>query len=442
MRFVLATVALLSLLTAVQAAAAEFISFEKASSRLQAATVTVKVIPALADEAKERSAEEELAVDLTADGEPAKPARVVVCSGVSLGEGLVVTYAEIASDDEVRVTIPGGEQARATLKVLDHVSGLTLLEVDKQDVPGLKTAAEAPDVGAWVLAGAGWGSEKPVVSFGILAATQRSIRGATFPPLLQCDLRTADTSNGAPLVNQDGELIGVIVATEAAKAENRWTYAVPASHVQRLVHARHPDKMIRLLRQRPVVGLKLVPGDVPGTVLVERVDRGGPAEAAGIQVGDQVVSADGVKIRSVYEVIRPLLGKQPGETMQFVVQQAVGERRVSVVLDGGAVIHEAPNFTASSGVAPAGVVEVRELGIPAKAFNVTRESASRAAVFSQPAATSEQVEILQKAVDRYGMALESLQSELKRRDQELAERDAQILSLQKQLESLQKNTGR
>jgi membrane-associated protease RseP (regulator of RpoE activity) len=196
------------------------------------------------------------------------------------------------------------------------------------------------------------------------------------------------------------------------------------------------------LRQRPVVGLKLIPGDVPGTVLVQRVEKGGPAEAAGIQVGDQVISADGTKIRSVYEVIRPLLAKQPGETMRFVIQQSNGERRVSVVLDGGAVIDEAPNFTASSGVAPAGVVEVRELGFPAKAFNVTRSDNSRAATVTQPAATSQQVEILQKAVDRYGTALETLQTELKRRDQELAERDALIESLQQKLQAAESGIGR
>jgi S1-C subfamily serine protease len=439
MRLPLATIAVLLSLIAARVASAEFITLEKASAKLQAATVTVKVIPAQPAAAEESTA----AVEPAADGEAQQAARsVVVCSGVSLGEGLVVTYAEISSDDEVRITIPGGEQARATLKVLDHVSGLTLLETDKDDVPGLKTAADAPDVGAWVLAGAGWGSEKPVVSFGILAATQRSLRGATFPPLLQCDLRTADTSNGAPLVNQNGELIGVIVATAAAKAENRWTYAVPASHVQRLVHARHPDKMIRLLRQRPVVGLKLVPGDVPGTVLVQRVEKGGPAEAAGIEVGDQVLSADGTKIRSVYEVIRPLLAKQPGETMQFVIQQPTGQKHVSVVLDGGAVIHEAANLTASSGVAPAGVVEVRELGFPAKAYSVTRDNATRAATLARPAATSAQVEILQKAVDRYGAALETLQAELHHRDQQLAERDALIQSLQQQLQAAQQNPAR
>jgi hypothetical protein len=149
-----------------------------------------------------------------------------------------------------------------------------------------------------------------------------------------------------------------------------------------------------------------------------------------------------VKIRSVYEVIRPLLAKQPGETMQFVVQQSAGERRVSVVLDGGAVINEAPTFVASSNVAPAGVVEVRELGFPAKAFNVTRgENTSRAATITQPVATSEQVEILQKQLDRYGTALETLNGELKRRDQELAERDELIQSLKKQLEAVQ-NDGR
>lgn len=411
--------------------------FKQASQRLHSATVTVKVIP---DKAKLDDGGGDVA-DRGALAEVEEvaelPARsVAVCSGASLGDGLVVTYADISANDEIRITIPGGEQARAQLKVLDHVSGLTLLEIDKKDVPGLSSADEMPDVGSWVLSAAGWGSEKPVVSFGILAGTNRTLRGATFPPLLQCDLRTADTSNGAPLVNEQGELLGVVVASDAPGAENRWTYAVPVSHVQRLVRARLPHKRVQLHRRRPIVGLKLGAGDAPGTVVVQRVESGGPAARAGVQKGDEVLAADGTKIRSVYEVIRPLLAKQPGDKMTFLLQQSSGQRQIEVVLGGGTIIRESPSYTAASKVAPAGVVQIRELGIPPKVFNVSND-AYRAASNAAASTTGQQIDILQRAVDRYGVALETLQSELNRRDEELRKRDAQIEQLREKLEAAQ-----
>ena len=68
MRFHFAIIAMLLPLVAVRAASGELLTFEKASAQLQAATVTVKVIPAKDNAAKEPTAEEELAAELTGDG--------------------------------------------------------------------------------------------------------------------------------------------------------------------------------------------------------------------------------------------------------------------------------------------------------------------------------------------------------------------------------------
>jgi S1-C subfamily serine protease len=452
--FPLSAALLLSLLAS--SARAEFVSFEKASAQLQAATVTVRVIPqaavdgegdaAKAESANEESAPKEADKDLAPDSAPA-PRSVVVCSGASLGGGLVVTYANISESDEVRITIPGGDQAKAQLRVLDHLSGLTLLEIDKKDVPALASAAEMPAVGAWVLAGAGWGPEKPVVSFGILSATSRALRGTSFPPLLQCDLRTAETSSGAPLVNANGELVGIVVATDAPGSENRWTYAVPVDHVQRLVRARLPDKMIELHRRRPIVGLNMIAGETAGSVLVVKVEKGGPAEKAGIRLGDQILAAEGVKIRSVYEVLRPLIAKQPGDNMRLLVQQGETQKVIDIKLDGGNIVQESATYAQASGTAPAGEVRIVNLGY-GKAFNVTREGQgqgqsvgpSGTAGSAKERLLEQELELKQRAVDHYGVALETMKSELKRRDQDIAQRDALIQSLRSQLESAQKAT--
>ena len=426
------------LLLACAVVRAEYVSFEKASSNLQSATVTVRVIPA------KRAVD-----DIVAEEAEAQVARQVsVCSGASVGEGLIITYAEISAQDEVRITIPGGQQAKAELKVVDHISGLTLLETDQPDVPKLTAAKEIPGVGAWVLAGAGWGSEKPVVSFGILAGANRTIHGATFPPLLQCDLRTADTSNGAPLVNQEGELIGIIVASDAGGNENRWTYAVPVKHVQRLLRARRPDQVIEIKKVRPVVGMHLDLGPTPNSVVVRRVAQGGPADKAGIQVGDQILLAEGTSIRSPYQVIAPLLAKQPGETMKFTLQQGDERRELEIVLGGGTVLQPKPSFSNVAGLKPAGTVGLSRVFLsakgPAKEEIVIRRSNAQgdATDPQQVAQDINQLQLQHKAITTYLSALQSMQNKLKTQQQAIEARDAEIEALRRQLQTLQETNGR
>ena len=66
------------------------------------------------------------------DEEPALP-QVTVFSGVSLGDGLLVTPIFVVKDARVRVTIPGGEQAKAKPLVIDQFCGLALLEMDRRE---------------------------------------------------------------------------------------------------------------------------------------------------------------------------------------------------------------------------------------------------------------------------------------------------------------------
>ncbi|MCH5374509.1 MAG: S1C family serine protease, partial [Planctomycetes bacterium] len=123
----------------------------------------------------------------------------------------------------------------AALRVLDEYTGLALLETDRA-MPGTITCTDAlPPIGSWVLSAAAWGTEPPAVSVGILGADERTLPGTNYPPLLQCDLRTAETSSGAGVVDGKGHLIGVVVATDAEQGNRGWTYAVPAAHVQRLM---------------------------------------------------------------------------------------------------------------------------------------------------------------------------------------------------------------
>jgi S1-C subfamily serine protease len=447
------SILLLLLLTAAGAplrAQQKDVSFEEAAEKLQAATVTVRVA--------RRNA--------TAD-------KVTVFTGVSIGDGIVVTPLFTPDDMRIRITMPGGGQADATPRVLDEHSGLALLEIDAKQAPGLALAEDAPKVGAWVLSGAGWGVEKAVVSLGIVSGIDRSLPGANYPPLLQCDLRTASTSSGAAVINNRGELLGVVIAAQSQQEGRRgWTYAVPVRHVQRLLRAlaerkkaassgeaeedNHAsrDGVVVLKPRRPVVGMVLGPvGD--GDVVVKKVTGSGPAEKAGIRQGDEILAADGIEIRSVYQAVRPLLYKQPGDVMQFLVRNPQGEvRSVKVVLGGGVLLPSAPSVKLANLIEPKVIVsgqtaphvtrrgaEIAEVAVgqDGDAQAEGQDSSSGGGPTGETiAALQQKIRLQEKALDRYRSAIAAQQAQIAEALQDRLKTEEELLQLQDQVEQLSK----
>jgi S1-C subfamily serine protease len=303
-------------------------SWEPAAAKLQAATATVRIWVSGDKGASDKD----------------QPASVTVCSGVCVGAGKIVTAAFAASDSRIRLTLAGGAQTDGKLQLIDEYSGLALLKCETAGLTPIAPAEAAPAVGQELLSAAAWGLEKPLVARAIVGGVDRQHPGAKYPPLLMCDALTAETSSGAGLVNRAGGLVGLIVAAEQGAGRRGWTYAVPVSHVQRILRAAEEHKeggVVILKRRRPVVGWNLDLADEE-VVVVQRVLPGSPAEKAGIKKGDLVLMADGVAIRAPFQAFLPTLHKQPGDTMIFRVRREDGERDLTVVLGGGVEVESAP----------------------------------------------------------------------------------------------------
>lgn len=340
---VLFVAAWLSTLFGLRAIAAPPADWAPVAKQLQSATVTVRVCTR--DCPKPEPAGDKESTDkqaVTDDLEPARP-HVSVCSGFYISPKQVVTAIRAGTDSSIRLTCSDGSQACGDLKVIDEYSGLVLLETDEQGPARLELGSECPTAGNWVMTAAAWGTEKPLVSLGIVSANDRAVAGINYPPLLQCDLRISATSGGAAVVDQECKVAGVIVAADAGDARRGWAYAVPASHIARLLRARPEEdsqRVVVLKRRRPIVGLVL-DGDEHG-IFVSRVHKDTPAEKAGILVGDEILATEGVKIRSVYQAVLPTLRKQPGDLLTLRIKRNGGERDVSLTLGGGVELASAP----------------------------------------------------------------------------------------------------
>ena len=422
------TLLMVCLLAPAATRAAEPASWESAARQLQQATVTVRIW----GEASPNAAE---------------PAAVTVYTGLCIRNGLILTAAFAGSDTPIRLTLPSGKQADAKVQVIDEYSGLALLKADTTSLVPLTTADSLPTVGTELLTAAAWGLEQPLVSRGIVGGVDRKHPGANYPPLLFCDCVTMPTSTGAGLVDRQGRLTGVIVAAERDADRRGWSYAVPVAHVQRLLRAADAQadgSVVILKRRRPVVGMVL---DQEGdAVIVSRVIAGGPAEKAGIKPGDQVVTTDGVAIRSVYQAVLPTMYKQPGDTSAFRIHREGMMHDITVTLGGGVELSHASTELLADLVQP----KVRLARDADGAIVTTRGRSATPAVSvlpplpndtppAAPPTPADKIALLEKALSRYQAVIELHQKQLSEEQQQRREQDALLQSLRGEIESLRKS---
>ena len=351
-------------------------SFTTAAERLQDCTVTIRLEQsALTEDAR------------TPTDRPSE--QIAVFTGVCLENRLVVTPMGYRPSSRVRITLSDGEQCQAIPVVIDEFTGLALLRIDRDPPATLPLAQALPHVGEWVVSAAAWGVEKPVISYGIVGGIDRRVAGTHFPPLLLCDLRSTETSSGAPIVSPSGQLHGIVVATSRSQ-ERGWTYAIPVRHVRRMLRTLEhrqsierteedveqpsekgatksgtasddgqpktessslaeqqeelqmqyslqrtvetAEPIIVIPHRRPLVGMVLE--DNGNHIVVAHLTPGGPAEQAGIAKGDRIVGLEGVVIRSVYQAVLPTFHYQPGDILHYQVVRDTQSLEVPILLGG------------------------------------------------------------------------------------------------------------
>jgi len=153
------------------------------------------------------------------------------------------------------------------------------------------------------------------VSTGIISGLHRDIdvqqRGLHFSGLIQTDASINRGNSGGPLLNIRGELIGINSAMNEA-AENMG-FAIPVDRVRQvLTDALFPQARASWL------GFKVGEGD---SLRVARVVSDGPAEAAGICEGDQVVAIDGVDMKNAEDFLMGSLQVSPGARARITVRR-------------------------------------------------------------------------------------------------------------------------
>jgi len=272
-----------------------------------------------------------------------KKKRVVVGgSGVIISpDGYVVTNHHVAEKAvDIRCVLHDNTMLRAELIGLDMDTDLALLKLvpDKPDtVFPFATLADSDRLqeGQFVMAlGAPWGLKRSI-SLGVVASAQRYLEESSQYSLwIQSDASLNPGNSGGPLVDTEGRVVGI--NTMASFYGGDLGFSVPSNTVAYVVEQIRQHREVK----RSWTGLQLQPlrdfdrdsfFEGERGVLVASVDRGSPAEQAGLQSGDLILSVDGREVNGLYSEdlpkIRDLLGRLPLNQAIALETQREGQPR-------------------------------------------------------------------------------------------------------------------
>lgn len=254
-------------------------------------------------------------------------------SGVIIrNDGYVVTNAHVvARGERIRVVLADERELEATLVGVDHDADLAVLKIEGKDLPALEFGdSEDLLIGETVIAIGNPFGFSHTVTTGVISARGRSLRTEerTYLDFIQIDASINPGNSGGPLLNINGELIGINTAIYG-RAQNIG-FAIPArraaqitDHLIRFGKVKHGYLGLRVQDLTPNLAEAL---DIPHRkgVVVHNVDEGSPAARSGLRPGDVVVSIRGRTPRNEHEFEERLARVPEGESVRVEVLRKDG----------------------------------------------------------------------------------------------------------------------
>ncbi|GHS91870.1 putative periplasmic serine endoprotease DegP-like protein [Planctomycetales bacterium] len=236
--------------------------------------------------------------------------------------GLLVTNAHVVKNAKtITVKLADGSEFSAAVVGDDEKNDVALLKIDAQNLPFLEFGdSDQIEVGEWVLAiGSPFGLTQTVTS-GIVSAKGRNSTGISeYEDFIQTDAAINPGNSGGPLVNLDGEVVGLNTAIFSRTGGYMGIgFSIPSNAV---------GLIVKQLREHG----EFTPGYF-GAIVAERLDKIGlhieqiikesPAEAAGLRIGDVILSVNDRPVNDIYN-------------FNYVVSLAGAEAKFSVVFRRG-----------------------------------------------------------------------------------------------------------
>ena len=280
-------------------------------------------------------------------GPPVPRERAGMGSGFIIsGDGYVVTNNHVVENArQVVVRLPDRQEFDAEVVGLDPRSDLAVLKIEGEGLPTV-SLAEGRDVkvGQWVLAiGSPFGLDFSVTA-GIVSALGRSLpteTGDNYVPFIQTDVAINPGNSGGPLFNLEGEVIGVNsqIFTRSGGSIGL-SFAIPASVVRNVVAQIQETGVV----ERGWLGVSIQDVDRnladsfgldrPRGALIAQVGKDSPAEQAGLEPGDVILSFAGEAIETSADLPHVVGLIAPGTKVVAVIFREGKEQDLTVEVGG------------------------------------------------------------------------------------------------------------
>lgn len=254
-------------------------------------------------------------------------------------DGYIVTNDHVAGNaTKITVTLTDGRSFDAKVIGSDNASDICLLKIDGNDLPYVSLGnSDEIIIGEWVIAlGNPFGlfdlNDKPTVTVGVISATGMNldaINNRYYLNMIQTDASINGGNSGGPLVNSEGQVIGMntLIFTAGGNTGNIGLgFAIPINKVRRIVEELKEKGSID---RNFEIGMRIQTIDEgiakyyhlqsAKGVIVTKIYPNTPAERGGIEVGDIIVEVEGFKINNENSIFSVFHEFRSGQTVTIKI---------------------------------------------------------------------------------------------------------------------------
>ncbi len=259
-------------------------------------------------------------------------------SGVIFSEdGYLITNAHVVEGaTQIKIVLSNGKEYDGKLIGIDRVHDIAIVKCNGKDFPMAQIGISSDLImGEWVIAlGNPYGflmkDSKPSVSVGVISATNRNFvqknDGKVYKGMIQTDAAINPGNSGGPLVNINGEVIGInsFILSESGGSVGIG-FAIPIDRVKKIAEeliqfgqVREAYFGFKIQDLTPMIVSYLNLDNMDG-VIVSAVDNDGPAKRAGLSKGDVIVSINGASVKNSNDAELAVSDISPGEKIKMSI---------------------------------------------------------------------------------------------------------------------------
>ncbi len=290
-------------------------------------------------------------------------------------DGYILTNAHVVeAADEINVKLNDKREFKAKVIGSDKRTDIALIKIEATGLPAVKFGdPNKLKVGEWVIAiGSPFGFENSVTA-GIVSAKGRSLPQENFVPFIQTDAAVNPGNSGGPLFNMRGEVVGINSQIYSRTGGFMGlSFSIPIDVANDI--ATQLKAGGKVTRGRIGVVIQPVTRELaesfglpkPAGALVSSVEKGSPAEKAGIEAGDVILKFGGREVNSSEDLPRLVGSTKPGAKSAVQLMRNKATREVSVVVgempDEARAAQRSPQRRGAPGAKPP-VESVSRLGM-------------------------------------------------------------------------------